>query len=250
MNPAGTRTVVRFLIPAWAEPTARPAQAMVRWDAMAAGIGDEATWACVRSQVTASGLVLVSSGPDDGPALQALLPPMGRQLAERYGGCSISVQHEPVSAEVTPDRLWAYRINRYAASKPGKGDKAWKAEQEQPTGEPREAWEARTAERVTATLHREAAEWGIDLPAEGSLLTVIDAGRPMPIPGLKDGLMVMARLGMLVAGHVRLDGLWAGGSLARLGFGWLERTHVARELGAASARRLAARLPDDQEHMA
>jgi len=243
-----TRTVVRFFIPAWVDPTKRPAQADVRWTAIAGGIGDEATWERVRSQVTAAGLVLGSAGPDDAPAVQALLPLLARSLAEQWGGCSISVQQEPFTAEATPERLWAYRINRSVVAKPGADQATWAMERAFPAGEPREAYEADAARRLTAALHREAATWGVDLPQDGPLLTVLDAGRPMVLPGLKGGQAVLARLGMLVAGHVRLDGLWSAGPLARLGFGWLERTHVPREIGASSARRLATRSYDPAEN--
>jgi hypothetical protein len=249
MNSPIARSVVRFFIPAWSDPTQRPGQADVRWQAITEGVGDQATWEQIRSHVSSRGLCLTNESPDSSDALHQLLSPLAGALAERYGGCSLSIQQEPVSIEITPDQLWAYRINRYVAAKPSSRDQLWKDEKAVPSGEPREDWEGETARRIHNGLCRELAAWGIDLAADDALgdeplLTVLQAGRPMPMPGLRGGLHVLARLGMVVAGHARVDGLLAAGKLARLGFGWLERIPVPREIGAASARRLARRVPD------
>jgi len=234
------RTVVRFFIPAWADPSRRPRQADVRHRAIEHALGDADTWSRIRSQVSASGLVLTHETPESKAELLRLMPLLGDALSQEWGSCPISVQDEPVQVEITPDHLWAYRIQRWIAAKPTRQAADWSTENAYPAGEPREEWERATADKLHAALCREAEQWGITLP-ETPLLTVLDAGRPMPIPALRNGLHALARLGMLVGGHVRITGLLAAGKLARLGCGWLERSHVPRDIGAATVRRLSRR---------
>lgn len=242
------RTVVRFLVPAWDGLAARPHAAQPRREAIAAGIGDAALWERIRSKVTPKGLVLASAGPEDAPAVEAVLAGVGRLLAARHDGCAITIQREPVRVEATPDALWGYRISRLVVAKPEPNSPAWAEDRAIPAGEPPEAWETSVAQRLTNALGREAAEWGIELPeAMGSLVTVVDAGRTMPVPGLPNDGMVLARLGVLVAAHVRITGLLAAGKLARVGFGWLEPAYLPKEIPPASARRIASRIPDGLE---
>lgn len=242
------RTVVRFLVPAWDDPEARPHPAQPRREAIAAGIGDTALWERIRSQVSPKGLVLASAGPEDTSAVEAVMPGVGRLLAANHNGCAITIQQEPVSVEATPGALWGYRISRLVVAKPAPNSKTWADERAIAAGEPLAAWEASVAQRLTDALGREVSEWGIELPeAMGPLFTVIDAGRPMPVPGLPNDGMVLARLGVLVAAHVRVTGLVAAGKLARLGFGWLQPAHLPQEIPPASARRISSRIPDDVE---
>jgi hypothetical protein len=242
------RTVVRFLIPAWDDPAVRPHPAQPRRDAIAAGAGDAGLWARVRSRVTSQGLVLASAGPEDASAVGEVINGVGRLLAAKHKGCAITVQQEPVRVEVTPDSLWGYRISRLVAAKPEPNSKTWASERAIAAGEPPTAWEAAVAQRLTDALAREAAIWGIELPeTAGPLFTVLDAGRPMPVPGLPDDGMVLARLGLIIAAHARITGLLAAGKLARVGFGWLESVHLPKEIAPVSARRIASRIPDDVE---
>lgn len=248
MSDTPCRTVVRFLVPAWADPAARPHPAQPRREAIAAGVGDAALWERIRSKVTSKGLVLASAGPDDTSAVEAVLPGVGRLLAAKHDGCAITIQREPVSVEATPDALWGYRISRLVVAKPEPHSKAWAEERALPAGEPPAVWEASVAQRLTDALGREVAEWGLELPeAMGPLFTVLDAGRPMPVPALPNDGMVLARLGVLVAAHVRIKGEVAAGKLARVGFGWLEPAYLPQDIPPASARRIASRIPDDLE---